>query len=183
MTVAATPFAGNAVRPKAGAGLSIVVPVFNEAAGLARFHAQLAETARQLRQRRGLATEVIYVDDGSRDDSLAVAHTLPAEALDIQIVSLSRNFGKEAALMAGLDHARFGAVLFMDGDGQHPPEIADKLVALWRDEGYDVAYTAKATRTGEPASRKIAARIFYRMLNWGVRHPIPEDASDFRLLS
>src|SRR6185503_5288011 len=97
------PFAANAARPQAEAGLSIVVPVFNEAAGLAQFYAQLAEVVRQLRQQRCLAAEVIYVDDGSRDDSLAVAHTLPAEALDVQVVSLSRNFGKEAALLAGLD--------------------------------------------------------------------------------
>jgi len=85
--------------------------------------------------------------------------------------------------LAGLDYARRAAVLFMDGDGQHPPELADRLVALWRDEGYDVAYTAKATRAGESASHRLAVRIFYRMLNWGARHPIPEDASDFRLLS
>ncbi len=120
MAVTATPLAGTAGGP-AEAGLSIVVPLFNEGAGFARFHGQLVEIARQLRRNRGLASEVVYVDDGSSDDSLAVANELPAEALDVQVVALSRNFGKEAALMAGLDHARFGAVLFMDGDGQHPP--------------------------------------------------------------
>src|SRR5215217_6547554 len=145
----ATPFAGNAARPAAEAGLSIVVPVFNEGAGLAGFHARLAEIARGLRQQRGLATEVIYVDDGSRDDSLTVAQTLPAEALDVQVVSLSRNFGKEAALLAGLDHVRLGAVLFMDGDGQHPPSLVETLVSHWLDGGYDVTYTAKLDREAE----------------------------------
>src|SRR5258705_8783573 len=135
MAVTATPFAGNAARPTAGAGLSIVVPVFNEGAGLAGFHARLAEIARELRQQRGLATEVIYVDDGSRDDSLAVAQTLPAEALDVQVVSLSRNFGKEAALLAGLHHARLGAVLFMGGDGQHPPALIPTPVRARLDGG------------------------------------------------
>src|SRR3954467_8169051 len=120
MNVTASPFAASAALPAVQAGLSIVVPLFNEGAGLAGFHARLSEIARQLRQQRGLATEVVYVDDGSRDDSLAVAQALPAEALDVQVVSLSRNFGKEAALLAGLDHARLGAVLFMDGDGQQP---------------------------------------------------------------
>ena len=96
------------------AGLSIVVPVYNEGAGLASFHAQLASIARQLRRERGLPIEVVYIDDGSRDDSLAVAQTLAAEALDVQVVSLSRNFGKEAAMVAGLDHARLGAVLALD---------------------------------------------------------------------
>src|SRR5678809_735672 len=116
----------NSGRPQqAAAGLSIVVPVYNEGVGLARFHDRLVEVARQLRQTRGLATEVVYVNDGSSDDTLAVAQALPAEALDVQVVSLSHNFGKEAALMAGLDHARLGAVLFMDGDGQHPPTLVE----------------------------------------------------------
>ena len=68
----------------------------------------------------------------------------------MQVVSLSRNFGKEAALLAGLDHARFGAVLFMDGDGQHPPTLVETLVGHWLDDGYDVVYTAKANRENEP---------------------------------
>jgi len=126
---------------------------------------------------------VIYVDDGSRDDSLAVAHTLPAEALDIQIVSLSRNFGKEAALLAGLDHARFGALLFIDGDGQHPPALIPTLVGHWLDGGNDVVFTAKANRAHEPRLRRFAVRMFYKLINWNVRAAIPEDAGDFRLLS
>jgi len=174
----------NAARPQqAAAGLSIVVPVYNEGVGLARLHDRLVEVARQLRQTRGLATEVVYVDDGSSDDSLAVAQALPAEALDVQVVSLSRNFGKEAALMAGLDHARLGAVLFMDGDGQHPPGLIPTLVGHWLDGGYDVVFTAKAHRANEPRLRRFAVRMFYRMVNWKTRAPIPEDAGDFRLLS
>jgi glycosyltransferase involved in cell wall biosynthesis len=177
--------AGNAAAPAhhAAAGLSIVVPVFNEGAGLVRFHDQLVEIARQLRQQRGLALEVVYVDDGSRDDSFAVASGLPAEALDVQVVSLSRNFGKEAALLAGLDHARLGAVLFMDGDGQHPASLVPKLVGHWLDDGYDVVYTAKANRANESWSRRFMVRQFYRLINYSARAPIPEDAGDFRLLS
>jgi glycosyltransferase involved in cell wall biosynthesis len=103
--------------------------------------------------------------------------------LDVQVVSLSRNFGKEAALLAGLDHARFGAVLFMDGDGQHPPTLVETLVGHWLDGGYDVIYTAKAHRENEPLLRRLSVRGFYALLNWGARHKIPEDAGDFRLLS
>jgi glycosyltransferase involved in cell wall biosynthesis len=139
--------------------------------------------ARDLAAKRGLAVEVVYVDDGSRDDTLRVARDLPATALDVQVVSLSRNFGKEAALAAGLDHARLGAVLFMDGDGQHPPDLIATLVGYWLDDGYDVVYTAKAHRTNEPALRRVAGRAFYALLNWGNRHKIPADAGDFRLLS
>ena len=165
------------------AGLSIVVPLYNEGPGLAQFHARLVEIARQLRQTRGLASEVVYVDDGSRDDSFAVARTLPAEALDVQVVSLSRNFGKEAALLAGLDHARFGALLFMDGDGQHPPDLIPTLVGHWLDGGNDVIFTAKAHRENEPRMRRFGVRMFYRLLNYNTHAPIPEDAGDFRLLS
>jgi glycosyltransferase involved in cell wall biosynthesis len=164
-------------------GLSIVVPLYNEAAGLAALHARLSELAKTLKDRYGLACEAVYVDDGSADATLTVARGLAAEALDVQVVSLSRNFGKEAALMAGLDHARRGAVLFMDGDGQHPPDIVEKLVNHWIEGGYDVVYTAKAHRDNESFLRRLAVHGFYSLINWGARQKIPEDAGDFRLLS
>ena len=168
---------------KAEAGLSIIVPVFNEASGLAQLHAQIAAVVRELREKHGLASEVVYVDDGSRDDSLKVARSLPADGLDIQVISLSRNFGKEAALLAGLDHARRAAVLFMDADGQHPPTLIGTLVGHWLDGGYDVVYTAKAHRANESALRRFGGKSFYTLINWGARAKIPEDAGDFRLLS
>ncbi len=171
------------LRGAAPFGLSIVVPLYNEAASLARMHARLIEVARMLRTTRSLACEVVYVDDGSRDDTLALARALPATGLDVQVVSLSRNFGKEAALLAGLEHARLGAVLFIDGDGQHPTKLIDTLVSHWLDDGYDVVYTAKAHRANEPITRRFAVKSFYVLLNWGARIKIPEDAGDFRLLS
>src|SRR6202047_2531819 len=167
----------------AAQGLSIVVPLYNEAAGLARLHERLGEVAKTLRQRYRLACEVVYVDDGSTDATLAIARGLAADALDIQLVSLSRNFGKEAALMAGLDRARRGAVLFMDGDGQHPADLVEKLVGHWIDDGYDVVYTAKAHRDNESFLRRLAVHGFYALINYGARQKIPEDAGDFRLLS
>ena len=167
----------------ARAGLSIVVPLYNEAAGLERLHNRLLEVAQRLRTSRSLACEVVYVDDGSADNTLAIARSLPANGLDVQVVSLSRNFGKEAALLAGLDHARLGAAVFVDGDGQHPPALIEKLVGHWLDDGYDVVYTAKAHRDNEALSRRIAVKTFYLLLNWGARTKIPEDAGDFRLLS
>ncbi|WP_291686208.1 glycosyltransferase family 2 protein [Bradyrhizobium sp.] len=167
----------------AAQGLSIVVPVLNEAAGLALLHGRLTALARTLRQRYGLACEVVYVDDGSTDNTLSIARALEADGLDVQVVSLSRNFGKEAALMAGLDHARRGAVMFMDGDGQHPPDLVEQLVSHWIDGGYDVVYTAKAHRDNESFPRRLAVHGFYALINWGARQKIPEDAGDFRLLS
>jgi len=160
-----------------------VVPLHNEAASLARVHAQLVDVARALAAKRSLACEVVYVDDGSSDDTLAIARTLPASGVDVQVISLSRNFGKEAALLAGLDHARLGAVLFIDGDGQHPTALIDTLVGHWLDDGYDVVYTAKAHRANESMARRVLVKSFYLLLNWGARTKIPEDAGDFRLLS
>src|SRR5512135_2905376 len=170
-------------RARTAPGLSIVVPLFNEAKGLTALHERVAEVARFLQAKHGLAIEVVYVDDGSSDDTNNIAKSLPAIPLDIQVVSLSRNFGKEAALLAGLDHARLGAVLFMDGDGQHPPSLIETLVARWLDGGYDVVYTAKAHRENEPRLRRIGVHWFYALINWGQRQQIPEDAGDFRLLS
>jgi glycosyltransferase involved in cell wall biosynthesis len=167
----------------AAQGLSIVVPLYNEAAGLASLHERLTDLAKMLKDRYGVACEVVYVDDGSTDTTLSIARGLAADALDVQVVSLSRNFGKEAALMAGLDHARRGAVLFMDGDGQHPPDLVEKLVSHWIDDGYDVVYTAKANRDNESFFRRLAVHGFYALINWGARQKIPEDAGDFRLLS
>src|SRR6202163_1821211 len=165
------------------AGLSVVVPLFNEAANLPALHSRLTALAATIAQKRGLRTEIVYVDDGSWDRTLAIARGLPAEGADVQVVSLSRNFGKEAALAAGLDHARFGAVLFMDGDGQHPPALVETLVNYWLDQGYDVIYTAKANRENEPRLFRFAVKTFYLLINWGARQKIPEDAGDFRLLS
>jgi glycosyltransferase involved in cell wall biosynthesis len=170
-------------RAASASGLSIVVPVYNEAKGLPALHERIADVARSLKSKYDLAVEVIYVDDGSRDDTLRVALALPALSLDVQVIALSRNFGKEAALLAGLDHCRLGAVLFMDGDGQHPPSLIGTLVSRWLEDGYDVVYTAKAHRENEPFLRRTGVHWFYWLLNWRARLKIPEDAGDFRLLS
>jgi glycosyltransferase involved in cell wall biosynthesis len=175
--------AARARQSRSAPGLSIVVPVFNEANGLAALHERIAEVARWLRVKRDLRTEVVYVDDGSSDATSQVANSLFADPLDVQVVTLSRNFGKEAALLAGLDHARLGAVLFMDGDGQHPPDMVDTLVARWLYDGYDVVYTAKANRENEHWLRRASVHWFYALINLGARQKIPEDAGDFRLLS
>lgn len=166
-----------------GGGLSIVVPCFNEAKGLPQFHADLSAAVQTLTRKRSLQCEVIYVDDGSKDSTFEVASALPAQSLDVQVISLSRNFGKEAALMAGLQNARHEAVLFMDGDGQHPPAMIDTLVGHWLEDGYDVVYTAKAHRESESFLRRLGVKTFYALINWRARHKIPEDAGDFRLLS
>ncbi len=177
--------AGQASRQKQAAvrRLSIVVPVYNEGAGLNALHANLTAVAARLHDLHQIVSDIVYVDDGSKDDSLAVAKALPAVMTDVQVISLSRNFGKEAALLAGLNHAGQGAVLFMDGDGQHPPALIETLVDNWISGGYDVVFTAKAHRSDESATKRLAVKMFYSLINWGARQKIPPDAGDFRLLS
>lgn len=177
------PPAENLGRPAVTPDLSIVVPLYNEASGIAAFHQRLSACAVAVAAERGMRIEIVYVDDGSGDDTAQMAAGLPALGVDVQTVALSRNFGKEAALLAGLDHSRGEALMFMDGDGQHPPEMIETFVGLWKDEGFDVAYAVKADRSDEPASRRLFVRLFYRLLNFGASTRIPEDAADFRLLS
>lgn len=164
-------------------GLTIVVPAYNEAEALPHTHAKLTAFARKLKETRGLAVEILYVDDGSRDGTAVVAEGLKPDGADVQVLTFSRNFGKEAALLAGLDNARYGAVIFMDADGQHPTSVAEDLVSRWLDEGYDVVFTYKAHRQSEPKLRTLFVNAFYGLVNAGVKHKIPADAGDFRLLS
>ncbi len=171
---------------KAGreAGLSIVVPCFNEAPGLpAPARDADRDGARAQERARSCAASSSMSMTASSDNTFAVASALPASGVDVQVISLSRNFGKEAALLAGLEQARHGAVLFIDGDGQHPPDLIGKLVGHWLDDGYDVVYTAKAHRENESALHRLGVKTFYTLMNFRARHKIPEDAGDFRLLS
>jgi glycosyltransferase involved in cell wall biosynthesis len=163
--------------------LTLIVPAYNEAEALPHSHAQFQNFAGQMRQKHGLKTEIIYVNDGSRDGTSAVLATLAPGPADIRVISFARNFGKEAALLAGLELAKPGAVLFMDADGQHPTSFAEKMVDLWLTEHYDVVYTYKAHRRDEPKLRVMFVGAFYALLNFTARHKIPADGGDFRLLS
>ena len=158
--------------------ISVVVPLFNEEAVLPQFHFRL------LRVMDGLASdyEIIYVDDGSRDRSLAVAHNLKAAEARVGIVELSRNFGKEAALTAGLDVASGDAVVIIDADLQDPPELIPSLIEKWR-EGFDVVYATRTSRDGESFLKKFTAHWFYRLMGKLSDTEIPADTGDFRVMS
>jgi glycosyltransferase involved in cell wall biosynthesis len=158
--------------------LTVVVPAFNEAAVLPAFHARLAAVLDRL----DLAAEVLYVNDGSADATLAVLERLKATDARVAIVDLSRNFGKEIALTAGLDHALGDAVVVIDADLQDPPELIPELVARWR-QGYDVVYAQRTARDGETALKRLTAFLFYRLMQRIGRVRIPRDTGDYRLLS
>jgi glycosyltransferase involved in cell wall biosynthesis len=153
-----------------------VLPAFNEAGSDDAMHAGLTDELRPHYQ----DFETILVNDGSSDDTeMRVAPWLLGR--NVRYVSLSRNFGKEAALTAGLDRARGDLVLLMDADLQHPPALVGDMLRAWR-EGADMVYTVRATRGGESFLKKLGARIFYRVVNAGSAVRIPANAGDFRLL-
>lgn len=160
-----------------GVALSVVAPVFNEA----QIVRELLD--RIVRAVEPLGTfEVIVVDDGSTDGTWDVLVAAAPSFPGVRLVRLSRNFGHQVALTAGLDLARGDAVVTIDGDLQDPPEVIPDLVAQWRD-GYDVVYGVRASRAGESRYKLWTARLFYRGIRRMSPIEIPEDAGDFRLLS
>ncbi|WP_354677267.1 glycosyltransferase family 2 protein [Cupriavidus plantarum] len=157
---------------------SVVVPIFNEESVLPAFHSRLQRVMDDLSPKY----EIIYVDDGSRDRSLAVLDQLRRGDERVGIVALSRNFGKEAALTAGLDASRGAAVVIIDADLQDPPELIPALVAKWR-EGFDVVYATRTSRDGESLLKKLTAHWFYRVMGKLSDTEIPADTGDFRVMS
>ena len=125
---------------------------------------------------------VLYVDDGSRDGTWQVLQTLAADDPRVQLLRLARNFGKELALTAGLDHVDTDAALVIDADGQDPPELIPQFVAKWR-EGFDVVYGTRTRREGESWFKRFTAAAFYRVMSRLSHTPIPPDTGDFRLMS
>jgi polyisoprenyl-phosphate glycosyltransferase len=158
--------------------LSVVVPAYNEQEVLPVFHQRLSAVLESLM----IDFEVVYVNDGSADGTLGVLHRLRDSDPRVAILDLSRNFGKEIALSAGLDHARGDAVVVIDADLQDPPELIPEFLAAWAD-GYDVVYGKRVSREGETAVKKATAYLFYRLIRKVSRVSIPRDAGDYRLLS
>ena len=160
--------------------ISVVIPCYNEQEVLPEFHGRITAAMEVI----GLPFELVYVNDGSRDGTLA--WMLQAQAADsrVAVVNLSRNFGKEIALTAGLDHAACSeAVVVIDADLQDPPEVIPALVAAWR-QGFDVAYAQRSVRHGESWLKRVTAAGFYRVMQrLGGRVQLPQDTGDFRLMS
>ncbi len=156
---------------------SVVVPMFNEAEMVRELHRRLAAVMDGLG-----AWEAIYVNDGSRDATLLELQRLHAVDPRTAIVNLSRNFGKEIATTAGLDHARGAAVIVIDADLQDPPELIPELVAGWR-AGFDMVYAQRRARAGETWVKRATAAWFYRLMEHLGRVQMPRNTGDFRLMS
>lgn len=157
--------------------VTVVVPAFNEGEAIRAFHERLGLALERLEE----AWEVLYVDDGSTDDTVSRVGELRAEDARVGLIRLSRNFGKEIAITAGLDHAKGDAVIVMDADLQDPPELVPDLVAEWRN-GWDVVYGRRSAREGDSLVKRLTAHGFYRLMRRVSDTAIPEDVGDYRLM-
>ena len=164
------------LHPRPALRLSCVVPAYNEAGHLAEFLQALHACASALTP----DFEILVVNDGSRDQTREVA-LAQAETLGVRYLEFSRNFGKEAALSAGIDHARGNAMLLIDSDFQHPLEMVAQMVDLWR-AGYDMVYGVITNRAAESGLKRLGTDIFYRLMGFGSDIHIPRNAGDFRLM-
>ena len=164
---------------QARVSLSVVVPIYNNADGLD----ELSERLRGTLSAAGIEDyEVIFIDDGSRDNSRDVLRRLCRQEPRMKLVGLTRNFGHQFAITAGFDCSGGDAVLVMDGDLQDPPEVIPEFLAKWR-QGYDVVYGVRLERAGESRLKRWTASLFYRLLRRLTSTEIPVDSGDFRLLS
>lgn len=158
--------------------LSLVVPIWNEQAVIPELYKRIVSVMDQI----GETWELICVNDGSTDDSLASLEKLHAQDSRVKIIHFSRNFGHQIAITAGTDYANGDAVIVMDADLQDPPSVVVEMVERWR-EGYEVAYAVRTARAGETFFKTFTASLFYRLLQWVTDDvEIPLDAGDFRLM-
>ncbi|HZZ87709.1 MAG TPA: glycosyltransferase family 2 protein [Caulobacteraceae bacterium] len=164
-------------RERAGRLLSIIVPMHDEAEVLGAFFERIDTATKDL----GVAIEIICVDDGSRDATLTGLVARAAADPRVKVIALARNFGKEAALTAGIEAAQGDMVAPIDADLQDPPELLTDFLTRW-EEGYDVVYGARADRSSDTAMKRTTAQLFYRIFNRVSDLDIPESAGDFRLM-
>jgi len=157
--------------------ISLIVPVFNEEATIGPF----LKTVTPILAETGCKFEIAFVNDGSRDNTLAALRAAKADNESITILSLSRNFGKEAAMTAGLDHAQGDVVILIDVDLQDPPELITEFVARWR-SGADVVYGTRSSRDTDGMIKRASAIAFYRLFNFLSPTKLPFNAGDYRLL-
>ena len=161
--------------------LSVIVPAYNEEEVLPIFHGRLVAALADIKELAG-RWEVVYVNDGSKDGTLHILKELQRTNPAVGVAALSRNFGKEAAMSAGLKLARGDAVILIDADLQDPPELIGEMVRVWQ-QGADVVNMKRSSRQGETWFKKASAAWFYKVINWLSEVHIPENVGDFRLLS
>lgn len=163
--------------------ISVIIPCYNEEAALPYFFTEIRKVADNMTATKGLAFEFLYIDDGSKDGTLNLLREFAAEDNRVRYISFSRNFGKEAAMYAGFQHAAGDFAVLMDADLQHPPDMLEEMYLAITEEGFDIAAARRVSRKGEPPIRSFFARCFYRLINKISRAEFVDGASDFRMLS
>ena len=162
-----------------GSLISLVVPVFNEEEVLAAFYDR---ASRALAALEGTTYEIVFIDDGSADGSYGLLAGMASRDPHVRVLKLSRNFGHQIAISAGIDHVRGDCVVIIDADLQDPPEVVGAMVEQWRN-GFDVVYGVRSDRAGETRLKLVTASAFYRLLNRVTKIQIPANVGDFRLIS
>lgn len=164
--------------------LSVIVPCFNEQEAIPFFYEAISKTASEMKDEWGdLDFEFLFIDDGSKDETLKVIESLRLKDRRVRFISFSRNFGKEAALYAGLQHSKGDYAVTMDADMQDPPSLLPDMFRAVTVEGYDSAATRRVTRRGEPVVRSFFARQFYRLINRMSSADIVDGARDYRIMT
>lgn len=162
--------------------LSIVVPCYNEQEALPYFYKEICRVAEEMKSSHGADFEFIFVDDGSKDKTLSIARELHKQDERVRYISFSRNFGKEAGILAGLEAAKGDYVAMMDADLQDPPALLPRMLDALLEEDYDCAATRRTNRKGEPPIRSFFARMFYKIINRLSDADIVDGARDYRLM-
>ena len=157
--------------------LSVVIPVYNEEMNIGKLHTRLCNTLNPLE----ISWEVVYINDGSKDRSMAILRGMAEDDSHVRFIDFSRNFGHQLAITAGIDFAKGEWIVVMDGDGQDPPELLPELLAKAQ-EGFEVVYARRRKREGENFLKKLTARLFYRLLAKITNIEIPVDTGDFRII-
>lgn len=163
--------------------ISVLIPCFDEEAALPYFFHEIRQVTEHSPSLDSLRWEFIFIDDGSSDGTLNILRKASQEDRDVHYLSFSRNFGKEAAMYAGFQHAKGDYVVVMDADLQHPPAMLKEMYRAVSEEGYDIAAARRVSRKGEPPIRSFFSRMFYRLINKISKAQFVDGASDFRMLS
>lgn len=164
--------------------ISVIVPCYNEDKALPYFFSEIRKVADSMAATfMSLSFEFVFVNDGSRDGTLELLREFAGKDDRVRYISFSRNFGKEAAIYAGFQHAKGDYVALMDADLQHPPAMLKEMYLAIKEEGYDIAAARRVSRKGEPPIRSFFARCFYRLINKISKAEFVDGASDFRMLS
>lgn len=161
--------------------LSVIVPCYNEEENVRDFYDEVCKNT-EFFEKKGIVLEILYIDDGSKDKTVSEVKKLCAEDARVRLVSFSRNFGKEAAIYAGLQKCKGDLAVLMDADLQDPPSLLPEMYS-YIEQGYDSVATRRVTRKGEPLVRSIFARMFYRLMNRISRAEIVDGARDYRLMT